>query len=67
MDVCILLMVQKSGVYQLRLVVEIPLFYKVLAPSKRWLFGISEPINSMVNIYSKDYGTLQWKGEWTCI
>ena len=37
----ILLMVQKSGDHQLRLVVY-PIIYRVLAPSKRWLFRVSE-------------------------
>ena len=36
-------MVQKSNDHQLRLVVEIYHYLRqVLAPSKRWLFGISE-------------------------
>ena len=33
---------QKSGIHQLRLVVY-PIIYRVLAPAKRWLFGISGP------------------------
>ena len=36
-------MVQKSGVHQLICPVVYPTMYKVLAPSKCWLFGISEP------------------------
>ena len=39
---CILLMVQKSGVHQLRLVVY-PIIYDGFCTSNRWLFGISEP------------------------
>ena len=39
---CILLMVQKSGVHQLRLVVY-PIMYDGFCTSNRWLFGISEP------------------------
>ena len=36
---CIRLMVQKSGVHQLRLLVEIPLFTRVLAPSQVVIAG----------------------------
>ena len=42
---CYLLMVQKSGVYQLRLVVY-PIIYGVLCTNPRWLFGIPS-INSI--------------------
>ena len=37
-----ILLMEKNPANQLRLVVY-PIIYRVLAPSKRWLFGISEP------------------------
>ena len=42
----ILLVVQKSANSPVEMV-NIPIIYKVLAPSKRWLLGISS-INSMI-------------------
>ena len=53
----ILLMVQKSGDHQLRLVVY-PIIYRVLAPSQVVGLGISEP--STVSQYQGQCDTTTW-------